>query len=198
MVMATTMACRMRIANDTHVRRNGWKRTCVGKGHVHAAAEADTKDVVKRTPSGAAAQGAGGTLAVHGGTWNVHAKQNDTWKKRIRSHADETKQKPRARCEGRQNKRHGKKTGHHRDNDPNHVEKKNIRERTADPRNTNPYFAAWIEGERGGRPRVSDSLTTPIVQTSTYTFQNTAELIAYQVRPDPATMQPHEGKKHRC
>jgi len=35
-------------------------------------------------------------------------------------------------------------------------------------------------GERGGRPRVSDSLTTPIVQTSTYTFRNTNELIAYQ------------------
>ncbi|CAD7704374.1 unnamed protein product [Ostreobium quekettii] len=35
-------------------------------------------------------------------------------------------------------------------------------------------------GERAGRPRVSDSLTTPIVQTSTYTFKDTAELIAYQ------------------
>ncbi|KAK9823211.1 hypothetical protein WJX72_001111 [[Myrmecia] bisecta] len=35
-------------------------------------------------------------------------------------------------------------------------------------------------GERDGRPRVSDSLTTPIVQTSTYTFKNTEELIAYQ------------------
>lgn len=35
-------------------------------------------------------------------------------------------------------------------------------------------------GEREGRPRVSDSLTTPIVQTSTYTFKDTAELIAYQ------------------
>lgn len=35
-------------------------------------------------------------------------------------------------------------------------------------------------GERLGRPRVSDCLTTPICQTSTYTFQNTAELIAYQ------------------
>ena len=35
-------------------------------------------------------------------------------------------------------------------------------------------------GEREGRPRVSDSLTTPIVQTSTYTFRDTAELIAYQ------------------
>ena len=27
---------------------------------------------------------------------------------------------------------------------------------------------------------MSDSLTTPIVQTSTYTFRNTAELIAFQ------------------
>ncbi|GMH35405.1 hypothetical protein BSKO_03273 [Bryopsis sp. KO-2023] len=35
-------------------------------------------------------------------------------------------------------------------------------------------------GERGGRPRVSDSLTTPIVQTSTYRFVDTNELIAYQ------------------
>jgi cystathionine gamma-synthase len=35
-------------------------------------------------------------------------------------------------------------------------------------------------GERLGRPRVSDCLATPICQTSTYTFQNTEELIAYQ------------------
>ncbi len=35
-------------------------------------------------------------------------------------------------------------------------------------------------GEKDGRPRVADSLTTPIVQTSTYTFRDTAELIAYQ------------------
>ena len=35
-------------------------------------------------------------------------------------------------------------------------------------------------GERGGRPRISDSLTTPCVMTSTYTFKDTAELIAYQ------------------
>jgi cystathionine gamma-synthase len=37
-------------------------------------------------------------------------------------------------------------------------------------------------GENAGRLRqgVADSLTTPIVQTSTYTFKNTAELIAYQ------------------
>lgn len=37
-------------------------------------------------------------------------------------------------------------------------------------------------GENNGRLRqgLLDSLTTPIVQTSTYTFKNTAELIAYQ------------------
>lgn len=35
-------------------------------------------------------------------------------------------------------------------------------------------------GEREGRPRISDSLTTPIVQTSTYSFRNTQELIDYQ------------------
>eukprot|EP01025_Chloroclados_australasicus_P012745 TRINITY_DN15_c0_g1_i1.p1 TRINITY_DN15_c0_g1~~TRINITY_DN15_c0_g1_i1.p1 ORF type:complete len:559 (+),score=54.58 TRINITY_DN15_c0_g1_i1:148-1677(+) len=35
-------------------------------------------------------------------------------------------------------------------------------------------------GEREGRPRVSDCLTTPICQTSTFFFKNTKELIAYQ------------------
>ncbi|KAG6557210.1 hypothetical protein Mapa_001137 [Marchantia paleacea] len=35
-------------------------------------------------------------------------------------------------------------------------------------------------GERNGRPKVSDALTTPIVQTSTYFFRNTAELISFQ------------------
>lgn len=35
-------------------------------------------------------------------------------------------------------------------------------------------------GERAGRPRVADALTTPIVQTSTYHFPNTKELIEYQ------------------
>jgi cystathionine gamma-synthase len=35
-------------------------------------------------------------------------------------------------------------------------------------------------GERGGRPRVSDSLTTPVCMTSTYWFKDTEELIAYQ------------------
>ena len=35
-------------------------------------------------------------------------------------------------------------------------------------------------GERQGRPRVSDSLTTPVCMTSTYWFKDTEELIAYQ------------------
>ena len=35
-------------------------------------------------------------------------------------------------------------------------------------------------GERGGRPRVADALTTPIVQTSTYWFRDTQEVIDYQ------------------
>lgn len=34
-------------------------------------------------------------------------------------------------------------------------------------------------GERAGRPQVKDSLTTPIVQTSTYWFSTTADLIDY-------------------
>ena len=35
-------------------------------------------------------------------------------------------------------------------------------------------------GERAGRPRVSDSLSTPIVQTATFWFRDTQELIDYQ------------------
>jgi cystathionine gamma-synthase len=35
-------------------------------------------------------------------------------------------------------------------------------------------------GERGARPRVSDSITTPIVQSATYWFRDTQEVIAYQ------------------
>lgn len=42
-----------------------------------------------------------------------------------------------------------------------------------------PSTAAVHGGERTGRPRVRDALTTPIVQTSTYWFNNTAELIEY-------------------
>eukprot|EP00239_Pterosperma_sp_CCMP1384_P003948 CAMPEP_0197847770 /NCGR_PEP_ID=MMETSP1438-20131217/7027_1 /TAXON_ID=1461541 /ORGANISM="Pterosperma sp., Strain CCMP1384" /LENGTH=471 /DNA_ID=CAMNT_0043459789 /DNA_START=108 /DNA_END=1523 /DNA_ORIENTATION=+ len=39
--------------------------------------------------------------------------------------------------------------------------------------------AAVHAAERIGRPQVSDSLTTPCVQTSTYWFENTDDLIAY-------------------
>eukprot|EP00245_Coleochaete_scutata_P005499 TRINITY_DN1910_c0_g2_i1.p1 TRINITY_DN1910_c0_g2~~TRINITY_DN1910_c0_g2_i1.p1 ORF type:complete len:413 (+),score=55.01 TRINITY_DN1910_c0_g2_i1:23-1240(+) len=35
-------------------------------------------------------------------------------------------------------------------------------------------------GERGGRPKTTDAITTPIVQTATYTFKDTAELIRFQ------------------
>jgi cystathionine gamma-synthase len=35
-------------------------------------------------------------------------------------------------------------------------------------------------GEMNGRPKVADSLTCPIVQTATYTFENTQQLIDYQ------------------
>lgn len=35
-------------------------------------------------------------------------------------------------------------------------------------------------GERQGRPKVMDALATPIVQTATYFFKDTAELIAFQ------------------
>ena len=43
-----------------------------------------------------------------------------------------------------------------------------------------PSTGAVHGGEREGRPRVSDSLTTPIVQTATYWFRDTQELIDYQ------------------
>ena len=41
-------------------------------------------------------------------------------------------------------------------------------------------------GERGGRPSVADSLTTPVVQTATYSFRDTAEVIAYQEGRHPS------------
>jgi cystathionine gamma-synthase len=41
-------------------------------------------------------------------------------------------------------------------------------------------------GEREGRPRVSDSLTTPIVQTATFWFRDTQELIEYQEGRHPS------------
>ena len=43
-----------------------------------------------------------------------------------------------------------------------------------------PSTRAVHAGERDGRPRVSDALTTPIVQTATFWFRDTQELIDYQ------------------
>ena len=42
-------------------------------------------------------------------------------------------------------------------------------------------FPCGVAGERSGRPRVTDTLTTPIVQTSTYFFRDTADLIEFVV-----------------
>jgi len=42
-------------------------------------------------------------------------------------------------------------------------------------------FLPSVAGERTRRPKVQDTLTIPICQTSTYTFKDTAELIAFQV-----------------
>lgn len=41
-------------------------------------------------------------------------------------------------------------------------------------------------GERDGRPLVTDSLTTPIVQSATYWFRDTQEVIAYQEGRHPS------------
>jgi cystathionine gamma-synthase len=41
-------------------------------------------------------------------------------------------------------------------------------------------------GEREGRPRVSDSITTPIVQSATFWFRDTQEVIAYQEGRHPS------------
>ncbi len=41
-------------------------------------------------------------------------------------------------------------------------------------------------GERGSRPRVSDSITTPIVQSATYWFRDTQEVISYQEGRHPS------------
>jgi cystathionine gamma-synthase len=41
-------------------------------------------------------------------------------------------------------------------------------------------------GERGAKPRVSDSITTPIVQSATYWFRDTQEVIAYQEGRHPS------------
>jgi cystathionine gamma-synthase len=49
-----------------------------------------------------------------------------------------------------------------------------------DPKKQGNSTRAVHGGERQGRPRVSDSLTTPIVQTSTFWFRDTQEVIDYQ------------------
>lgn len=41
-------------------------------------------------------------------------------------------------------------------------------------------------GEREGRPRVSDAITTPIVQSATFWFRDTQEVIAYQEGRHPS------------
>ena len=51
---------------------------------------------------------------------------------------------------------------------------------------TGPSTRAVHGGEREGRPRVSDSLTTPIVQTSTFWFRDTQEVIDYQEGRHPS------------
>ncbi|GBG64926.1 hypothetical protein CBR_g48674 [Chara braunii] len=48
------------------------------------------------------------------------------------------------------------------------------------PSSRGPATDDLAHRERAGRPDISDSLTTPLVQTATYTFRNTAEVIAYQ------------------
>jgi len=49
-----------------------------------------------------------------------------------------------------------------------------------------PSTRAVHGGERDGRPRVTDSLTTPIVQSATYWFRDTQEVIAYQEGRHPS------------
>ncbi|KAG0581992.1 hypothetical protein M758_3G025200 [Ceratodon purpureus] len=53
-----------------------------------------------------------------------------------------------------------------------HAEKKSDRKKSS--------TLAVHGGERTRRPKVQDTLTIPICQTSTYTFKDTAELIAFQ------------------
>ncbi|MCE2390675.1 MAG: aminotransferase class I/II-fold pyridoxal phosphate-dependent enzyme [Proteobacteria bacterium] len=50
----------------------------------------------------------------------------------------------------------------------------------SDRQSPGPSTRAVHGGEREGRPRVSDALTTPIVQTATFWFRDTQELIDYQ------------------
>jgi cystathionine gamma-synthase len=56
------------------------------------------------------------------------------------------------------------------------------REREKGGKSTNAVHG----GERDGRPRVTDSLTTPIVQSATYWFRDTQEVIAYQEGRHPS------------
>jgi cystathionine gamma-synthase len=49
-----------------------------------------------------------------------------------------------------------------------------------------PSTRAVHAGERGTRPRVTDSLTTPIVQTAAFWFRDTQEVIAYQEGRHPS------------
>jgi plant cystathionine gamma-synthase len=49
-----------------------------------------------------------------------------------------------------------------------------------------PSTRAVHGGERDGRPRVTDSVTTPIVQSATYWFRDTQEVIAYQEGRHPS------------
>ncbi|HXZ85304.1 MAG TPA: hypothetical protein VEI82_07420, partial [Myxococcota bacterium] len=49
-----------------------------------------------------------------------------------------------------------------------------------------PSTRAVHGGEREGRPRVTDSLTTPVVQSATYWFRDTQEVIAYQEGRHPS------------
>jgi len=49
-----------------------------------------------------------------------------------------------------------------------------------------PSTRAVHGGERDGRPRVTDSLTTPVVQSATYWFRDTQEVIAYQEGRHPS------------
>uniref|UniRef100_A0A7I4CEZ2 Cystathionine gamma-synthase n=1 Tax=Physcomitrium patens TaxID=3218 RepID=A0A7I4CEZ2_PHYPA len=51
---------------------------------------------------------------------------------------------------------------------------------TEKPRRSKSSTLAVHGGERTRRPKVQDTLTIPICQTSTYTFKDTAELIAFQ------------------
>lgn len=43
-------------------------------------------------------------------------------------------------------------------------------------------FSLRISGERFGRGRADDAITTPVVNTSAYFFKKTADLIDFKVR----------------